>query len=56
MNAARLPREARERLVVVTDGEELLWVPGLAVRDGLSLCRSGIHAVLSLVPTGDTPE
>jgi tRNA(Ile)-lysidine synthase len=36
LNAAHLSREQRETLCVVTCGDEILWIPGIAVRDGIA--------------------
>lgn len=39
LNRAAFTKEEREHLLVVTDGQELLWVPGLAVSDLVSTER-----------------
>ena len=35
LNAAQLSKEQRDALLLVTAGDEILWIPGIAVRDGI---------------------
>lgn len=48
-NEAHLSPEARERLAVITLGDEILWIPGLAVRDGLVPKPQEEHSVRVLL-------
>lgn len=36
LNAAKIPPDRRPRLPIVCDGDGILWIPGLPVRDGAS--------------------
>ena len=49
LNGAGFTEEARRALTVVTDGEQILWVPGLAVSDLVSRKRTDSALTLTLV-------
>lgn len=53
-NEAHIPPEERKRLPVILLGDEILWIPGLAVRDGvcteLSEHASGKALILFALP------
>ncbi len=54
-NEAHLSSKERERLTVVTLGDEILWIPGLAVRDGFVSAPAKGRSYKTLLCFKETP-
>ena len=54
-NEAKLSKKEREALLLFTLGEEILWIPGLALRDGIT-ADQGTERVLSIHVSSSEPS
>ena len=54
-NEAKLSLKEREQLLLFTLGEEILWIPGLALRDGIA-AKSNTERVLSILVSSSAPQ
>lgn len=58
LNEKKIPVEARKKLPIVTSGDEILWIPSVAARDGiLTQCsESAPCKILLMVPWTHEPH
>ena len=53
-NEARLNQSEREALLIFTLGNEIIWIPGLALRDGIASTDSCRHTLsITVFPAAD---
>ena len=57
LNEKKIPAESRKKLPIVTAKDEILWIPNIAVRDGiLTQCsRNAPCKILLMIPMMHDP-